>query len=182
MRLKTRQLVRETVKAILADPTIGFNAQHAAIAAEENIDRFEIDFAANSKSFLESAIEAEDDAFEFSSLFPAPIAMTLYTVGAIDAKIQGPSRFSGPVEVRIDLYFQPRDRNRPGIDAKESGGTEPLLDTAEEAILLSLHSALEQWGNVVYNQDFKSDRGNLRPVGDGWQQRLSISLVCEVHV
>lgn len=177
-----RKMVRDSVRGILANEDSGLNARIAGLAAVYGLEALQIDFSEYSDTFVQSALAVDTDNFQFSALFPKPLGLALYTVGAINTKDQNSGLFSGQVEVRLDFYFQFSARLRPGMDAIEDRDTETIVDMVEEAVLLSLHDAAAAWGQVVYNFDFQSLRGPMRPDDDGWQQRVSITLMCGVHV
>lgn len=177
-----RKAAREAVLRILSDEVTGFNARMADLAQEYFVEPFSIDFSPTSTNFIQSAVGVDTDNFAYSKMFPKPLGMTLYTVGAVNTKDQNSGFFSGQVECRIDAYLQFSAKLREGLDTIEGGNTEDALDAIEEAILLCLHDDAAAWGPVSYNLDVTTARGALKTTGDGWQQRISIILVCGVHV
>lgn len=177
-----RKRVRDAVREILADDVAGFNARHAELAAAYGIEALTIDFAPGSTSFFQGALAQESSDFDFSQVLPKPIALVLYTAGAVNTKDQNSGFWSGQVEARMDFYLQFRDRIRPGVDMIERDDCETIGDAVEEAALQALHDDAAAWGDVVYNFDVRTERGDLKLTGDGWQQRISILIVCGVHV
>lgn len=177
-----RKRVRDAVFRILSNETTGFNARMATLAQEYGVEPFEIDFSLSSTNFIQSAVGVDTDNFAYSQMFPRPLGISLYTVGVVNTKDQNSGFFSGQVECRIDCYLQFSAKLREGLDTIEGGNTEDTLDAIEEALLLSLHDDLAAWGDVVYNLDVTTSRGALKTTGDGWQQRLSVVLICGVHI
>lgn len=177
-----RKRVRDAVRRIIADGVTGFNPRMEELAREYGVEPFVVDFSPNSTSFVQSAIGVDSDNFAYSQMFPKPIGMCLYTVGAVNTKDQNSGFFSGQVECRLDVYLQFSNDLRRGFDTIENGNTEDILDAIEEAVLLSLHDDAADWQDVTYNFDVTTARGSLKTTGDGWQQRISIVLFCGVHV
>lgn len=177
-----RKRVRDAVRAILSDEVAGFNARHAELAAAYGIEPLTIDFGPNSLSFFQGAIAQESGDFDYSQLLPKPIACVLYTAGAVNTKDQNSGFWSGQIEARMDFYLQFQDRLREGFDMIERDDCETIVDAVEESALQALHDDAAAWGDVVYNFDVRTERGDLKLVGDGWQQRVSILIVCGVNV
>lgn len=177
-----RELCQDAAREILADNDYGFNPRFSALADAKGIAPMPVDFGPNSTSFCESAIAEDADNWDYSTMFPKPIGMALYTLSATNTKDQNASLFSGQVELRLDVYLQFSSRISAGVDRIEDGNTEVILNTIEHALMLCFHGPEANWGTVNYNFDWQSFRGKLRPTGDGWQQRISILLICGVHV
>ena len=177
----TRKAVRDAAVAILRDEATGFNARMEALSEEYGVEEFKIDFNAGSKSFVQAALEIEGDDIEYSQVLPGPLALTLYTTEARNLGKQNSPFFSGEIALRLDAYLIFRRRNR-STDSIEWDDTETVADAVEEALLLALNDNDAAWDGVTYNHIFASERGPARLFGDGWEQRLSLILACEVHV
>ena len=178
----TRKAVRDAATAILRDEATGFNARMAALSTEYGIEEFKIDFNAGSKSFFQGAIEPESEDLEYSQLHPKPIALVVSTAESTSLRKQNSPYFSGEVQLRLDAYIQISKTKNRTTDQVEWDDTETTMDVIEEALLLALQESDNWQPNVIYNHQFASERGPLRLTGDGWSQRLSLMLVCEVHL
>ncbi len=181
---QVRKLVRDAVRRILSNPSTGFNARFAALAADYGVDPVEIDFISeDSESFLQARVPRDSDDIQYTQLFPAPLALVLYTDDLANQKLQNSPFFSGLVSCRLDFYIVERDRNQPEIAAVRLGDNESIAEAVEEAALNALvFSSDLDWGPVTFNLDFQSERGDLRIEPDGQSQRISIVLACEVSV
>ena len=178
----TRKLVRDAMKAALANPADGFNARIAAIADEYGIEPFTIDFGAGSLSFLETYA---DQPGRLSSRLIAGVSLFLYTsLSEQDSAKEKAKRavFEGSVTAHLD--FDVCFREGIGIteeltenyaDAIEHAVTDVLLDAAApntEALFS---------GPVYFSGGFACAREPAVQTADGFRQLLPFTFLYEVH-
>ena len=178
---QTRKLVRDKLLAVLADQMNGFNARFA--------EPLNLDWGAGSMTLIQAFVAPEQ--LPVSDLIPADqgICVALYTSTSqtnSNEERQKPSIFSGKILVHVDFHLVRRPLRLPiqGRDLPNEAGNdlESLLDAIEDAFLLTIMSPSVDWSPVDFNGDFSCARDALELTGDGWQQRLPFTLLCEVHV
>jgi hypothetical protein len=186
----TRLLVRQTALRILADPSVGFNAHLAAIAASYGIAHpFAINWTPGSQNFFQGYVAP--DHIEQTDLLPAGdgVSVAMYTsqsqTNAGDER-QKPSTFSGKILLHVDFYFRRSTLNllRQGakLPGDDGGDLDSLPDAVEDAFLQTVMAPHAGWSPVSFNGDFSCAREPFAFLGDGWQQRLPFILLTEVHL
>ena len=173
--------VRQAIRSILADSATGFNAKLAAALAAQSIKPFQVDFAAGSTSFFQGYISPDAEEIDYSQISPQPLALVLYTTGWVNAKTTNAPVFSGLVEARIDAYVRLRARNEEsqGVEADD---TDSVMDCIEDAVMTCLNVAEAAWGSVIYNNDIACDRSQIVSYEDGYEQRATMRISCEVRI
>ncbi len=177
MALEHRKRVRDALRFLLSAEATGFNSMLATVAPVYGVAPFEIDFGSvPSASFFQGFLSLESQSL--SMLKPHPVALALYTSDATnDQRIMRSAepRFLGRVVAHLDFYHHV-------IDGEETYDTESVADAIEDAVLnVITPGSVEQYG-IIYDGGVSCVREAFQQLGDGYQQRIPITFLFEVHV
>lgn len=127
MNTEYAALVRDVAVAQLDDPTHGFNAQFAIVAAAQGVTPFVIDWSTTSVNFFEAQIDPAD--LEGSTPIKYPIA-TLAVLMETNQHLQTFITFSGTVVMELAFYisFKPSAVPR-NVEATLSAVTAAVVRT-----------------------------------------------------
>lgn len=180
-----RKVVRSAVHTALSHATTGFNAQLAAIASAYGVTAFTLDWSLPSKNVAFSFLE-EGDGEETSSLTEYPACLIYCGRAENQWRVKG-KKFSGTVAVRVSFIL----RYRALTDAVTAGNTithekamadtESIADAVNDAALEAIYAggAAFQSAGVFYST-YVAEPSPVEPLGDGYRQRVDITLGFEV--
>lgn len=176
-----RGVTRANLRAALAQPETGFNAVLASVADSYGATAhlFVLDLSEDSDNVIESYVSGDDIELTQAMTFPC---CAIYTSSAKnDPRLEKTRSFCGYVTAHIDLYLEYRYRKdeTSGMEIKK---TENVADAVEDAITSALTSFTGWSPGVSYSGDFSCEREPLLPLSDGWQQRIAVMVLLEVHV
>ncbi len=167
------KLATDKVLARLSDATTGFNSAVSTVASGYGIDAIYIDWDPTRTQFWPGALSP--DQLDESTTSEYPMAF-LFATGARNENLQKFSRFSGTVNVQLNIWLSWDSPD--AIDTFESGG-----DAVEDTLLAVFNAGSQDWGRYVYyNGDIAIDRGRLEMAGLNWRQRISCQLTFEVTI
>lgn len=171
-----RRIIRERMVAALSDPSTGFNVKLGGIASDYGVDPFSIDFLPGSRNFFQGFVDTPEvlDQIQITE-FPAMLVYTSASENRIDAM---PTKFSGTVVQHVDVWAR-FDLTQP-TSGRERDNTEPIGDAVEDAIVEAIY-LFQGWGPATFGRQYRCDRGPLRILGDGWEQRYPFQFIFEVQ-
>lgn len=176
MPLNYRETVRNTLRTILSDSTSGINAASADTGLT-------VDWTGRG-NFLMAYLDPE--AAEIEKLIELPGAV-LYTSEAVnDHGIKG-HKFSGQVIAHLDIYLRYRPVKRPETeyelaDPWESKDMETVSDDMETAVVSALHAGAATFASSgVRMVGFRTVRDPVQLYGDGYGQRVAITIQCNLE-
>lgn len=165
--------VRAAAKAYLADPTSGFNATLASIAATHGVTAFTIDWSATSKQFWEAYLTPDDVDESAASKYPMAF---LHGVASDNSHDSLPRTFSGSVDLALAFWFTDRATSAPRT-------LEPLCDAVEDAVnaMFADGNWPQLWGasNAVMVR-CPSQRARLDTGGEHWRASIVFRLTFQV--
>ena len=164
--------VRDVVKTMLADGTVGFNATLASVCTSYGIAPFTIDFTGNKNNFLQGYYGAKDLAETTNVKFPV---ICLYTTRSQNTNENKFAIFSGSVEIGIDTYLS------HGKSAAVAD-TEALADAVESTYYTLFNSSTNYhfYGQAGYNGDLYVQRSPVSKGAANWIQTLNSRLTFEL--
>jgi hypothetical protein len=180
-----KKRVRDALKAVLSDATVGFNVKLAALEVTYNIQPFSIDFdETQSLNFLTGFIT--EDSIEMSDVIQFP-ALVMYTSRALDDKKMMTTKFSGQVVAHLDFYLRFRaltDPQHTENTFEQRRDYEALPDAVEDAVkeMLVAGRSIFNPTHGVNQIDYEVNREPIQLAGDGYTQRVAFTLGFEVHV
>jgi hypothetical protein len=179
--MNIRTAIRRATVEMLKDPVRGFNvrmAEAAAVAPYAALKQFSLDFEPGSTNFIQAYYANDVDAGSGPlSDFPA---LVLYTSQAQNERREKGYGFSGTVLLHLDFYLEYRIRFGE-FDGIEDFDTESIADAVEDAVLAIFHASTAYWPpGVVYDGSYSSARDPIQLNGDGWIQRVPITLALGV--
>lgn len=171
--MKPRKFLRDAIRAIMADATTGFNATLASIAVSYGIAPFVIDWVPPSRSLFQGFLFADQVLIAELIDFPACV---LYTSASANQNFEKFRRFSGLITAHLDFYID----QGSGIEVSQ---TEDVPDAIEDVLIQIFNSpTVNLPSGIAWNGGIQSQRGPIRLVGDGYQQRIPFNLTFEVDV
>jgi hypothetical protein len=170
------KVVRDRVRARLADPVAGFNAALAAACTAFGIQPApnSIDFTdPKSKNFFQGMLSP--DALDQTAPRTYPIVV-IYSVGSGNGQAEKFRRFAGTVTFGLDVHLSWRKGNA-------IADSETLGDAVEEAVLNVFNSP--DWTDaytdpIAYNGEITLTRRPLEMAGEHWRQSHVFRLIFEV--
>lgn len=175
---------RLALVAALSDATTGFNANLATIAAEYEIQPFELDFGPQSRNVVFGLLD--EDSVDVSTICQYPGAVIYFFESVAENKMKG-ATFSGFIAGSVALYIRLRALDDENVSSNQpdfSNNFEKWAEACEDA----MSSAIKEgrrimspiWG--VSQTQYRCDRDPIIHTGDGHIQKITFTLGFEVHV
>lgn len=172
--MKVSKRVRDAVKIRIQNAIDGLNPMLEAACQEYGIPEISFNWD-GSTQFFQGWLDAAD--LEESTVIKYPLLM-LYTVSAADQKALHYKRFSGIVQIGMEVHVSLLPKFAPA-------DMESYQDAVEDAIIACMHSdtfdsEFAQAG-AHFMRDTQFQRQPARMGGDNWIVSQVIGMTFEVH-
>ena len=171
MALLLSKRVRDTARAILADPALGFNKTYAALQSSYGAPSIAFDFTSASANFAQS--HATSQMADLSSNYGYPL-MLMYASDSDNTRDIKYAVFSGQVILVIDIYISWELENI-SFDMESWG--DAIEDTMYSVFNGMLGTNSFTQAGVIYNGELSLNRQPLQFSGENWTQLLSFRLM-----
>lgn len=180
----SRKLVRDAIRAALADVTSGFNVRWPDIAttygcAKYGVDRFLIDWNAASRNFAFANYGTWEDVDD--STLREPFMVTAFTTALGSFRNGKFEHFNGEITANVVCWIKISGRVNTTV-GMEIDDSESLLDAIEQTIADVFTNAQLDFGDsaIVFDGTYSSQREPILLLNDGWAARVPMQFVFEI--